>query len=76
MEKPGFGNLRKTGFPTYINQPAAILSSIYKSCFPRLFVSERNPVLVVKLIIIILSDGKTGFRNLDAIAISLYCEYP
>jgi hypothetical protein len=34
-----------------------------KSGLSRLLVSERNPVLVVKSTIIILSAGKTGFLN-------------
>jgi hypothetical protein len=46
-----------------------------KSGFSRLFVSERNQVLVIRLIIIILSDGKTWFRNVDAIAILIFHDF-
>jgi hypothetical protein len=53
----------ETRFPVQKNQPATTLSShlTEKPGFPRLLVSERNPVLLFKSKIIMLSGGKTGF---------------
>jgi hypothetical protein len=76
-KKPGFTSLvnkqsntknpEKPGFLCKRVNPQQPYPPIYaeKSGYSRFIVFERNPVLVVKSTIIMLSDGKTGFRNLQ-----------
>jgi hypothetical protein len=44
-------------------QEPYLLISADKPDLSRLLVFERNPVFIIKSKIIILSDGKTGFRK-------------